>query len=353
MPPLYLDSATQARVTAKTLASYQKAARSLTDWLLQHHLRPQTATEWDDLMVEWKSHTAPTKSQFSNALAALEYFFPQYKGSLKWAHSVKHSWDVAHVPQHTVPMLSGITKLYSVHCSAAGHPRLGIGMVLQQTKGLRPSELLGIEASDIVLPEEMDSTGVQAVIIGLGVRQGTKAKRPQSAVLPLQQHIELVHALRTLKGCTADNAHIFPYTLEQYNRMIKKISKTLNLDIRYTPHSLRAGFASEGRALGKQFTELREEGRWISDSSLRIYVDVVGAAAIAQSHNVKALRPAIAQAASTWQSYFLASWILTCDGRAPPQAGSSSSRSGASCAGGPGTVGRSPGSASGAARSAR
>ena len=201
----------------------------MTDWLLLHQLRPQTATEWDDLLVEWKAHAAPSKSQFSNALAALEFFFPQYKGCLKWAHSVKHSWDITHVPQHTVPMLSGITKLYSVHCSTMGHPRLGVGMVLQQTKGLRPSELLGIETSDIVLPEEMDSTGVQAVIIGLGVRQGTKAKRPQSAVLPLSQHPSLVRALRILKGCSDSGDRIFPYTLEQYNRIIKKISKVLNL----------------------------------------------------------------------------------------------------------------------------
>lgn len=323
MPPLFIDPAVRAKVTAGTLASYRKAALTFVAWLEENHLIPSCAVEWDDLLVEWKFHTSPTKSAFTTTLAAVEFFFAQYKGELKWSHHVKSSWDVVHVPRHTVPMLSGITRLYSVHCSAMRLPRLGVGMVLQQMKGLRPSELLGVLAHDVVLPEEMDTTGVNAVIVGLGVRKGTKSKRPQSAVLNCDADPHLVAAIRLLKELSAAEDRLFPYSLEQYNRVIKKISKNLQLDIHYTPHSLRAGFASEGRALGKDFTELREEGRWVSDSSLRIYVDVVGAAAIAQSHSVKALRPAIAASIAQWPAYFSRAWLRECDapGAAPSRPG--------------------------------
>ena len=111
MPPLSIDPEVRAKVTASTLKTYRKAALGFTVWLESHHLQPHCAVEWDDLLVEWKAHCSPTKSAFSNTLAALELFFPQYKGQLRWAHHVKSSWDVVHCPQHTVPMLSGVMRL--------------------------------------------------------------------------------------------------------------------------------------------------------------------------------------------------------------------------------------------------
>ena len=326
MPPLGLDPQAQGKVTGATLISYRRAAHMLTSWLLQHGLHPTSATEWDDLIVEWKVHGKPSKTQFTTALAAVEFFFPLYRGKLRWSHAVRSGWEVAHTPQHTVPMLSGLVRLYSIHISAYGSPRMGIGMVLQQKKGFRPSELLGLRAKDLVLPREMGSADLPSMIIGLGIRQGTKAKRPQSAVLPCSEDKALTEALENLKELTEAEDRLFPYSLEQYNRCIRKVSNDLNLDIKFTPHSMRAGFASEGRALGKSFTELKEEGRWISDASLRVYIDLVSAAAIAQSPAVRALSNDVAQASVVWPQYFTRAWLGECDATQGGQATSSRSR---------------------------
>ena len=73
---------------------------------------------------------------------------------------------------------------------------------------------------------------------------------------------------------------MFPYSLDFYRSRLKAFSAYYNLPHTWTPHGARAGYASESRAAGKPFTEIQEEGRWISASSLRIYIDCVGAAAI-------------------------------------------------------------------------
>ena len=219
-------------------------------------------------------------------------------------------------------MLGNVVRLYAVHLSTLGYPALSIGMVLQQGKGLRPSELLGIDSADVALPEENQALGARACVIGLGVKRGTKAKRAQSIVLEEGAFAQLIQCLRVLKAVVGPAGPLFPFTLAQYNRLLKKISKRLGISVNYTPHSLRAGFASEGRILGKSFVELREEGRWVSDSSLRIYVDVVSSASIARSLELQGLKEALSFAASHWALYVSRPWVEKCHGNSSKTGGS-------------------------------
>ena len=341
MPPLFLDSTARCKVTDKTIHVYQRSVLRFTSWLLEHRLCPDSASEWDDLLAEWRHAKQPSKTEFCNALAGLEFFFPQYKSQLPWAHMIKAGWETSHLVKHTVPMMGNVVRLFACHCSSVGHPALGVGMILQQKKGLRPSEMLGLVSEDVSLPEASSALGARVCIIGLGVRTGTKAKRAQSVILPESDNVDLISALRVLKAIAGPSGLLFPYSLEQYNRMLKRISKELHLDIGFTPHSLRAGFASEGRVLGKSFVELREEGRWVSDASLRIYIDVVSASSIACDLDLVGLRPALDFACHHWPRYFTVAWLHHC--HAP---GSASQAAGGSChhggsgAGGKGAAGR-------------
>ena len=78
----------------------------------------------------------------------------------------------------------------------------------------------------------------------------------------------------------------------------------------------RAGFASEARARGLSFEEVREKGRWTSDSSLRIYLDVQGAAQISVTLRLKGLSESIQWAAANWLRYTPASSLGGDDGAA-------------------------------------
>ena len=282
---------------------YRAAARPFAEWLTEHGFGPTHATEWDDLIVEYKNDRFPKKSEFENLVAAIELLFPGFKGMLKWSRQVLAGWAVAHVPQHTVPLSSGPAHLIATHMAALGQPRLGVGLLLQQKLGLRPNEMLNIEARDVQLPDLNFSASVApAVMIGLGVRTGTKAKRAQSVVLrdPI-----LMALLAWAAGGLQGEDRLFPFTYENYRRVLKKITTdVLHLNIHWTPHSARAGFASDHVAMGTPFIEIREAGRWVADSRLRTYIDIVGSASIATSLQLSGFKPAILYACSHILSFF-------------------------------------------------
>jgi hypothetical protein len=106
-----------------------------------------------------------------------------------------------------------------------------------------------------------------------------------------------------VKRLTPDDTAIIPYSIDRYRRLLKFGEGLLGLSVGWTPHSPRAGFASEGRANGKLFVELREEGRWLHDASLRIYIDQVSTAAIGVSLKQAGLGPAVAWAVARWLDY--------------------------------------------------
>lgn len=316
MAPLQLDPQAAAKITAKSLETYRKASVNFANWLVENELDPETAEQWDDLLVEFKwAHPRIPKTTFGNLVAAVEFFFPVFKHKLAWSHHIITGWSVEHQTKHTIPMLSSVAALYGVHFTALGHPRLGAGIYIQQSKGLRPSEMLALERQDVMLPEDAHALTFNAVVVSLGTKVGTKAKRAQAVVFDVARFPICVELFRRLCAVTNPGEKLFPYSLEQYNRLIKKVSKVLGIeDIGYSGHSPRAGFASEGRAMGKEFVELREEGRWVADTSLRIYIDVVAASTISLQLTERRLKPALVYAVSRLLDYCTSSAFSFADG---------------------------------------
>ena len=74
---------------------------------------------------------------------------------------------------------------------------------------------------------------------------------------------------------------------DTYRKYIRIAHVQARLEAGYTPHSPRANFATEPFAEGQDFVSVREGGSWLSDTSLRVYLDLVGAASLAQQHKVQ------------------------------------------------------------------
>ena len=97
--------------------------------------------------------------------------------------------------------------------------------------------------------------------------------------------------------------------------LLNKYERKLWLEIGWTPHSPRSGFASELIAAGVSFTEVRERGRWVADSSLRTYIDVVSAAGISVSLRLSGLAEAIAFAQARFLDFFPAAKLFCKEAR--------------------------------------
>ena len=289
--PRRLDAFQLAKVQPGSLERYRRALVPFLHWLLECGYAPQGAEQWDDLLVEWRNACMPSKSSFEACVAATEFVFARFRGRLSWSHSVISGWAIAHITRHTVPMGLGPACLKAAHLAAAGHGRLGLAVVIQRLFGLRPSEILGVQCRDVSLPEHATSV-VQAPVctIGLGVRSGTKAKRAQAVML---RDLVGIGMVRYLCSTLTSEEPIIGYTYEQYRRLLSKVEKEMGLEIGWTPHSPRSGFASELTSAGVPFTEIRELGRWIADSSLRTYIDVVSSASISVSLRLTGLSSAL------------------------------------------------------------
>ena len=94
-----MDPHQAGRVTQKTRNVYFSAGRHFTSWYRRNGLVIRDAMECDDLLVEWKNaadglRTVPTPSPqvFINAIAFCEFVMPQFKGELKWSHTVSNAW---------------------------------------------------------------------------------------------------------------------------------------------------------------------------------------------------------------------------------------------------------------------
>ena len=91
--------------------------------------------------------------------------------------------------------------------------------------------------------------------------------------------------------------------MTQYRTLLKSAEAALGLSVGWGPHSPRAGWATDFRAEGAPFTRIREGGRWVSDSSLRIYLDVQSANAVLTELRTAGHEKQLRWASTGWRHY--------------------------------------------------
>ena len=287
--PLRTGPHTLARRKPATVKEYRRCCSLFLDWCMLQGCWPSTSDELDDLLVEWKNwppggqHKGVTKGQFACAIAGAELAMPHVKGTLNWSRTVLNDWEKCHTVKHHIPISKGIALLLAITIALLGFPRLGAGLVIQQARGLRPSELLRLQAEDVTLPEALHFGDRSVAVLCLGARTGTKANRAQAVMVNGQRHALAMLFLRILVHSTPRGQRLVgQVTLARYESLMATACRILHLPA-LTPHGARAGFATDGVLQGKGFVELREEGRWAHDASLRIYLDACATAALAAS----------------------------------------------------------------------
>ena len=166
-----------------------------------------------------------------------------------------------------------------------------------------PNELLRLRPEDSLFPEE-EGASLQnmPLLSGFGVRGGTKVKRFQFVRLD-KRCWRFVRVLCVLQLSTLEGLLVFPESYSTFRLLLRRVEAQLGLSVGWTPHSGRAGYASDSRAEGVPFEEVREQGRWQSDSSLRRYLDIVGASSIGVSLRAAGLAKALEVLSTRWTEW--------------------------------------------------
>jgi integrase len=251
----------------------------------------------DDCLVEWRNDNVwaapPSKSTYAACIAAIEKVYPRYKGDLPMARAALSGWRVLVKASHTKPMSRPWALLLGTWLSRNRLGRLGALLILQYFQCCRPSEILGLSSDDIVTAGEAAMMGLgnerapPAGLLLLGPQVGTKSGRPQSSRVT---HPILLLILDYFRATTPPGHLLTSHkSLGSYAKFIQLAAEAFRLgEIGWTPHSPRAGYASDAAITGKAFLETREHGRWTADKSLRGYLDVM---AVMGGELALALRP--------------------------------------------------------------
>ena len=109
--PLRLDPHQAQKIQPNTLSRYRSAALQFVHWCNRCSYRPGIAEDWDDLLVEFENDEQIKKANFELLVAAVEFYFPRFKGRLCAARAVLVGWAVAHQVRHHVPLCSGPAAL--------------------------------------------------------------------------------------------------------------------------------------------------------------------------------------------------------------------------------------------------
>ena len=133
---------------------------------------------------------------------------------------------------------------------------------------LRTCEALKVKAADIIFASDY----VKQTTIRL-----KKNKNGREQACALERNSLADKMLRILVRCCRDKrAPLLRFG--SYARLHKyccKFRTHYNLEIEFTPHSLRAGGATDDKLQGKPIAEIQFSGRWESLSTCRGYVDIV------------------------------------------------------------------------------
>jgi hypothetical protein len=150
---------------------------------------------------------------------------------------------------------------------------------------------------------EAGTGGAARVDIALGARTGTKTNRAQNVSVYIDSDPDRCLAVRWTHDSTSAGELIFPFSIETYWRLIKSIDAQLGVHAGWSPHSPRAGYATEATSNRVSFSEIKETMRRSTDSALRSYIDVVGAKAVALNLQTAGLSDALAFARVHWLKY--------------------------------------------------
>jgi integrase len=289
--------------TAATRRSYLAAVAAFNGWLVSERRQVASDRELDVALFEYIQTLS--RSRAENTVAAIERCFPPLRRNLPWSRGLLSNMQVMAPVRHHLPMAWLVATGIAYGLAVLGQPRVGALLLLQWLLGLRPSEALGLKREDIT-PASLNSGSPGVGVVNLGARTGTKAKRSQAVIVRQDQPMAL-HLVELFGSSTPVGARLTNLvSTGQYAGALRRGAVQQGLEPRWTPHCPRAGWATETWLAGADFTALREAGRWRSDTSLRVYLDVVAATRLTDEPDVAARLPLLQQLNAAFYSIWRA-----------------------------------------------
>jgi len=277
----------EARVRPQTRATYRAVVLPFLGWIAEEALCVASPDSLDDALVEYAEQGRITRSRFETLVSAVKFFLPRLP-PLACARATIDGWARLTPCRHTPPMLRVFALALAVRLAALGWPACGSLLILQHVLLLRPGEALQLRPADVTLPEHAPVyTGPRRLYCSLGAGPwGTKVNRQE--VVQTMDPLAVQAARRLVLDAQASGqARLVAFDYQAYRHRLAIAAEQLGwTDLRFRPHSPRAGGATQMLFDGESFANIQRAGRWAAEQSCRRYLDA--AFALAASMNAHA-----------------------------------------------------------------
>ena len=202
--------------------------------------------------------------------------------------------------KHALPLSHKHAKWLACHMAAKALFRMGVAVVVQTRTGMRPSEVLALREHHILLP----TSEKPRFVFRLGAMRSIKVQREQVTFLEWSRDESVARLLWRVVVATKPEERLFPYTYEQHRTVLAMVCQENDVVSHFTPHSARAGFATDAVSDGMLPSVIRQLGRWASESSFNTYVDVVSASQVEAAFSLRKQDQAVQLCSTHLESYF-------------------------------------------------
>ena len=180
------------------------------------------------------------RGRAATIVAAIEKVNPALRGLLPFSRGLVGVLQVTSGIRHHLPMSWSTALLIAEGMRRLARTREGAALLLQWRIAARPREMLELEGGHLT-PGLRNHITPGVSVVNLGVRHGTKVRRPQAVVLPVEdwRAAVLVRAFAVSTGPCERLTSLG--TTAAYHTLMRRACETMGLPVWWSPHCPRAG----------------------------------------------------------------------------------------------------------------
>lgn len=269
-------------VAAATVREYTKRVDEFCTWAAIHNLDAIGVEILDALLVEFFEQAyflGRSHDTAEQLLAALQFSFDAVR--LKRPTTVPRALRAAAgfkrlAPGHSRAPLPWAALLALVGAAYARNlPHVGLALLVQFVGYLRPSELLALRRGAVLASPTADPRNTVSLLLApweLG-RTGKTGVFDESVLLRRPDLPELSPALERVATRPPRSSTMFGLSCHEYSQAFHSLAAETGVQVLDPhPYSLRHGGASYDCLVRRvALSEIKRQGRWRSDSSVRRY----------------------------------------------------------------------------------